>query len=74
MAQAPIRILGVCGSLRKESYNLFALKAAQRLIASPASITIADISKLPLFNQDTENEPNSEVTSHPTCDCEAQLS
>ena len=49
----PLKILGLCGSLRQGSYNQAALRAAQEL-APAAGMTIesADISDLPLYNED----------------------
>ncbi len=57
-----MQILGICGSLRKGSYNHSALLAAQKL--APAGVTIAtfDIGDLPLFNQDLEATPPARVT------------
>jgi chromate reductase len=51
------KILGICGSLRKQSYNLGALKAAQALVPADTSLDIYDIAGLPLFNQDEEKNP-----------------
>jgi chromate reductase, NAD(P)H dehydrogenase (quinone) len=48
-----MKILGICGSLRKNSYNMAALRACRELM--PAGMTmdkIAEIGDLPLFNQD----------------------
>lgn len=52
--QQSIHIVGFCGSLRKDSYNLKLLKAAGELLPSHAKFTIADISQLPHYNQDLE--------------------
>ncbi|NTU73216.1 NAD(P)H-dependent oxidoreductase [Candidatus Roizmanbacteria bacterium] len=50
-----ITILGICGSLRKDSYNMALLKTAQTLTQPNATITIFDrIGELPLYNQDRE--------------------
>lgn len=48
-----INILGIAGSLRKDSFNKVLLQTAKELCPS-AAIEIADISSLPLFNQDLE--------------------
>jgi chromate reductase, NAD(P)H dehydrogenase (quinone) len=56
------RILGVCGSLRKQSFNLSALKAAQTLVPADTTLDIYDIAGLPLFNQDEEQAPTPKVT------------
>lgn len=58
----PIVILGICGSLRKASYNLGALKAAQQLCPQGAKIDICGLEGLPLFNQDEEKAANPKVT------------
>jgi chromate reductase len=56
------RILGVCGSLRKQSFNLNALKAAQALVPADTALDIYDIAGLPLYNQDEEQSPTPKVT------------
>ena len=57
-----ISILAIAGSLRKESYNKGALRAAQALCPEGAKIEIYDIAGLPLFNQDEERNPTAKVT------------
>ncbi|MFN4360993.1 MAG: NADPH-dependent FMN reductase [Hylemonella sp.] len=48
-----MKILGITGSLRKASYNTMALRAAQKLApASGVDITLADLSAIPLYNDD----------------------
>ena len=49
-----INILGIVGSLRKDSFNEALLQTAKELCPDPAVIEIADISSFPLFNQDFE--------------------
>ena len=49
---ADLRILGVCGSLRKASYNMAALRACNELMPAGMAMKIAQIGDLPLFNQD----------------------
>lgn len=46
------RILGICGSLREKSYNMYALKAAGGLMPEGMTLEIAGIAEIPLFNQD----------------------
>src|ERR1051325_2240367 len=58
----PITILGIAGSLRKDSYNKAALRAAQALCPQGARLEIYDIAGLPLFNQDDEQSPTPNVT------------
>ncbi len=56
-----IKILGIAGSIREGSYNRMLLKFAKSSAnQSLASMNIYDIEKLPLYNQDMEqNLPNS---------------
>lgn len=61
MANA-MKILGICGSLRKGSYNLAALKAAQELCPAKAQIEIFDLAGIPIYNQDEESTPPARVT------------
>lgn len=61
MADA-ITILGIAGSLRKDSFNKAALRAAQQLCPQGARLEICDIAGLPLFNQDEERNPNQKVS------------
>ena len=58
----PLTILGIAGSLRKDSYNKAALRAAQQLCPPGAKLEICDIAGLPLFNQDEERNPHPKVT------------
>jgi chromate reductase len=57
-----ISILGIAGSLRKDSYNKAAVRAAQSLCPEGAKLEIYDIAGLPLFNQDEEKNPTAKVT------------
>ncbi len=56
-----ITILGIAGSLRKDSYNKSALRAAQGLCPQGAKIEIFDIAGIPPFNQDEEARPPQKV-------------
>jgi chromate reductase, NAD(P)H dehydrogenase (quinone) len=47
-----MKILAISGSLRKDSFNTSALRAAQKLAPAGISISIADISQIPLYNED----------------------
>lgn len=49
-----MKILGICGSLRKQSLNRFALLASQKLMPAVMALEIAEIGELPLYNQDIE--------------------
>jgi chromate reductase len=46
------KILGVCGSLRKASFNMAALRACGELMPEGMTLQIARIDDLPLYNQD----------------------
>lgn len=47
-----MNILGISGSLRAASYNSMALRAAQMLVPPGASLEIAEIHDLPMYNED----------------------
>ena len=57
----PIRILGIAGSLRRESYNRAVLRAATQLVPEGASIDIFELDGIPGFNQDEEQNPPAKV-------------
>ena len=58
----PVRILGIAGSLRRESYNRAALRAATELVPEGASIETFELEGIPGFNQDEESQPPAKVT------------
>ena len=47
-----MQILGICGSLRKASLNMAALRACQDLTPQGMTLRIARIDDIPMFNQD----------------------
>lgn len=49
-----ISILGLCGSLRSHSYNMGLLRAAESVVPTGVTLHMADLSDLPLLNQDLE--------------------
>jgi chromate reductase, NAD(P)H dehydrogenase (quinone) len=57
----PVRILGIAGSLRRESYNRAALRAATELTPEGAIIEIFELDGIPGFNQDEEQNPPPKV-------------
>ena len=57
----PVRILGIAGSLRRQSYNRAALRAAAELAPEGASIDIFELDGLPGFSEDDEQEPPATV-------------
>jgi chromate reductase len=52
LTMATIKLLGISGSLRKDSFNTALLRAARELAPEGVSIDIADIASLPLYNED----------------------
>ena len=52
MADTDLKVLGICGSLRKKSFNMAALRAAGELLPPGMSLHITSIADLPMFNQD----------------------
>jgi chromate reductase len=52
MADTDLKVLGICGSLRKKSFNMAALRAAGDLLPPGMSLHITSIADLPMFNQD----------------------
>jgi chromate reductase, NAD(P)H dehydrogenase (quinone) len=53
-AQSSIKLLGISGSLRKQSYNSGALRAIPALLPDSISFSMADLSSLPFYNADVE--------------------
>jgi len=47
-----VSVLGICGSLRRGSYNMMALRAAIALKPAHVTVTVADISQIPLYDED----------------------
>ncbi len=52
----PISVLGICGSLRQGSYNMAALRTAIALKPANMTVTVADISQIPLYNEDVRQQ------------------
>jgi chromate reductase, NAD(P)H dehydrogenase (quinone) len=48
------KIIGLCGSLRKESFNLALLKAAARLAPANCQIDVRTLHGIPLYDADLE--------------------
>ena len=61
-----LTILGIAGSLRRASYNRALLHAAQQFVPANISLNIFDIAGIPLFNQDDEKTPPTEVVEFKT--------
>ncbi|MBV9438709.1 MAG: NAD(P)H-dependent oxidoreductase [Candidatus Eremiobacteraeota bacterium] len=49
-----VRVLGICGSLRKGSYNRALLRAAQRAAPDGMTIELFELRDLPLYDGDVE--------------------
>lgn len=49
-----LKIIGLCGSLRKASFNRMALQIVQKNIPANVEFEIVEIENLPHFNQDLE--------------------
>jgi chromate reductase len=58
----PVRILGIAGSLRRQSYNRGALRAATELVPEGATIYIFELDGIPGFSEDDEQNPPAKVT------------
>lgn len=56
-----LKIVAICGSLRKKSYNKAAILAAKDLLPENIDLEIADISNIPFFNEDIENTEIPEI-------------
>jgi chromate reductase, NAD(P)H dehydrogenase (quinone) len=52
MTDGPVSVLALCGSLRRASYNMAVLRAAQELAPEGLRIEISDLAAIPLFNED----------------------
>jgi len=50
-----VRLVGIAGSLRRDSYNRRLMVAAQRLLAGRATLEIMPIDDIPLYNADVES-------------------
>ena len=53
-AAPTLRIAGLCGSLRAQSYNMMALKTAGTLMPEGMRLDIASIGDLPLYDADVQ--------------------
>jgi chromate reductase len=52
-----ISILGIAGSLRQQSYNRSALRAAAQLVPGGVTLDTFELNGIPGFNQDEERNP-----------------
>jgi chromate reductase len=51
-----VKVLGFAGSLRKDSYNRSALRAAGELLPAGMTLETYDLAPIPLFNEDVERD------------------
>ena len=58
---SPIHILGIAGSLRRQSYNRSALRAASQLLPPAATLDTFELDGIPGFNEDEERNPPPKV-------------
>ena len=56
-----VRILGISGSLRQQSYNTAVLRAAVGLAPEGVAIQTFELDGIPPFNQDEESSPPAKV-------------
>lgn len=49
-----LRIVGIGGSLRRDSYNMALVRTAKEVAPKNVEIEIIDLSNIPLYNQDLE--------------------
>jgi chromate reductase len=56
-----VTVLGIAGSLRKDSLNRAALRAAQALAPEGVRVEIFDLDGIPVYNQDDELSPPARV-------------
>ncbi len=59
----PLKIVGIAGSLRKDSFNKALLNAAKELVPEGVELEILDIGTFPLFNQDMEQNMPADVVA-----------
>jgi chromate reductase len=52
MSSSELKVLGICGSLRAKSFNMYGLRAAGELMPAGMTLEIASIADLPMYNQD----------------------
>lgn len=51
-----VHVLGICGSLRKASFNAATLRTAQTLVPDGMTIEIGEIGDFPLYNEDVREQ------------------
>jgi chromate reductase, NAD(P)H dehydrogenase (quinone) len=51
-----MKILGISGSLRKDSLNTAALRAAQQLVPAGSTLEIFSLAEIPIYNEDIRDK------------------
>ena len=54
-----LKILGICGSLRRQSTNLGLLRYAQQHAPAGMEIKIAELAEVPFYNADYQEKPSA---------------
>jgi len=54
-SKSDFHIVGICGSLRKNSFNRGLLRAFEEVLPESVKFSVADISEIPFFNEDREH-------------------
>jgi chromate reductase len=52
-----IKVLGICGSLRRASTNMGLMRYAQQHVPEGMSVEIADLADMPFYNADISDKP-----------------
>lgn len=63
MPSAPIRILGIPGSLRRHSYNRGLIRAAQEVAPEGVEVTMYTLHDIPFYNADVEAEGDPDAVT-----------
>ena len=56
-----VKILGIAGSLRRDSYNRAALRTAVQLVPAGAALETFDLDGIPVYNQDNDASPPAKI-------------
>jgi len=68
------RLLGICGSTRKGSWNLALLRTAAALTADDVSLSIQNVGDLPHYDQDRDDTLGGTDTPGPVVDLRRSVS
>jgi chromate reductase len=61
---SPIHVLGIAGSLRRDSYNKRLLRVAGEVLPTLMTLETFDLAPLPMYNEDLEREGLPESVQH----------